>query len=222
MVASAIFTQEENLVELCYLFLLKEYQIKGSMFVLIIDVGTPDCGDTFLPLMHLFLFNFNFWCICKRDFYKLCTFFAVDQIQLQCYQSWSMRLRIEEHWITLDKYSFIFPHQNLQSISFANTSLNFLTGHFRHVTKNRIFKNLNLRKKADRNFCRTFVKNRFRHLKLYSNSQSWLARGCCHMGTSSKTKDLSSHFWDDQPFRFWYVEFHRQRRLKSTKTGISS
>ena len=28
-------------------------------------------------------------------------------------------------------------------------------------------------------------------------------------------------FWDSQPFRFWYVEVHHQRRLKSTRTGIS-
>ena len=38
--------------------------------------------------------------------------------------------------------------------------------------KSRIFKNLNLREKADRNFRRTFLKNRFRHLKLYSNPPS--------------------------------------------------
>ena len=43
---------------------------------------------------------------------------------------------------------------------------------FSHVTKSRIFKNLNLRKKADRNFRGTFLKNRFRHLKLYSNPPS--------------------------------------------------
>ena len=36
--------------------------------------------------------------------------------------------------------------------------------HFSHVTKSRIFKNLNLRKKADRNFRRSLLKNRFRHL----------------------------------------------------------
>ena len=43
------------------------------------------------------------------------------------------------------------------------------------MTKSRIFKNLNLRKKADRNFRRNFLKNRFRHLKLYLNPQAdWL------------------------------------------------
>ena len=49
-----------------------------------------------------------------------------------------------------------------------------LIRHFSQVTKSRILKNLNLRKKADRNFRRTFMKNRFRHLKLYSNPPSWL------------------------------------------------
>ena len=44
--------------------------------------------------------------------------------------------------------------------------------HFNHVTKSRVFKNLDLREKADRNFRRTFLKNRFRHLKLYSNPPS--------------------------------------------------
>ena len=97
-----------------------------------------------------------------------------------------------------------------------------LIRHFNHVTKSRIFKNLNLRKKTDRNFRGTFLKNRFRHLKLYSNPPSWLARSRCHMGTFWKTNDWSSHFWESQPFRLWYVEVQRQRRLKMTKTGISS
>ena len=43
----------------------------------------------------------------------------------------------------------------------------------------------------------------------------------CQMNTLY-AKDWSSHFWKSQPFRFWYVEVHCQRRLKSTKTGISS
>ena len=94
--------------------------------------------------------------------------------------------------------------------------------HFSHMNKNRIFKNLNLRKKADRNFHGIFQKNRFRHLELYLNPPSWLARSRCHMGTFWKTKDWSSHFWESQPFRFWYVDVQHQRRLKSTKTGISS
>ena len=80
----------------------------------------------------------------------------------------------------------------------------------------------NRQQKADRNFCGNFLKNHFRYLKLYSNRPSWLARSRCHMGTFWKTKDWSSHFWEGQPFRFWYVEVHRQRRFKSTKTGISS
>ena len=44
--------------------------------------------------------------------------------------------------------------------------------HFSHATKSRIFKNLNLRKKADLNFRGKFLKNHFRHLKLYSNPPS--------------------------------------------------
>ena len=94
--------------------------------------------------------------------------------------------------------------------------------HFSHVTESRIFKNCNLRKKADRNFRDYFLKNHFRHMRLYSNPTSWLARSCCHMGTSSKTKDWSSRFWEGRFFRVWYVEFHYQRRVESTKTGISS
>ena len=85
------------------------------------------------------------------------------------------------------------------------------------MTKSRILKNLNLRKKADCNFRGTFLKNRFRHLKLYSNPPRWFARSRCHMGTFWKTKDWSSHFWESQPFRFWYMEVHCQRRFKSTK-----
>ena len=100
--------------------------------------------------------------------------------------------------------------------------MNSLIRHSSHVTKSRIFKNLDLRKKADRNFRRTFLKNRLRHLKLYSNLPSWLASSRCHMSTFWKPKDWSSHFWESQPFRCWYVEVHRQRKLKSTKAGISS
>ena len=113
-------------------------------------------------------------------------------------------------------YFNILLHCSFMSLSLQQSR------HFSHVTKSGIFKNLNLRKKTDRNFRGTFLKNRFRHLKLYSNPPSWLARGCCHMGTFWKTKDWSSHFWESQPYRFWYVEFHHQRRLKLTKTGISS
>ena len=94
--------------------------------------------------------------------------------------------------------------------------------HFSHVTKGRIFKNLNLRRKTDRNFPGYFQKNHFRHLKFNSNSPSWLARNCCHMSAFWKTKDWSSHFWEGQTFRFCYVGVHRERRLKSTKTSIST
>ena len=97
-----------------------------------------------------------------------------------------------------------------------------LSRYFSHVTKSRILKNLNLRKKADCNFRRTFLKNCFRHLKLDSNPPSWLARCRCHMGTFWKTKEWGSYFWEGRPFKFWYMEFPCQRRLNSTKTGISS
>ena len=46
--------------------------------------------------------------------------------------------------------------------------------HFSQVTKSRIFKNLNLKKKADHKFRRTFLKNRFRRLKLYIPQADWL------------------------------------------------
>ena len=58
------------------------------------------------------------------------------------------------------------------------------------MNKRLIFKNLNLRKKADCNFHGNFLKNHFRHLKLYSNPPSWLAKSLCHMGT------------------FWKIEAH--------------
>ena len=125
---------------------------------------------------------------------------------------------------------YSFQNNNIQKIFLSVIVyliwINTYIRHFRHVTKTRIFKSLNLSKKADRNFCRTFVKNRFRHPKLYSDpwgmKSCWLARSRGHIGTFWQTKDWSSHVWESQPFRFWYVEFHRQRRLKSTKAGISS
>ena len=79
-----------------------------------------------------------------------------------------------------------------------------------------------LDKKADRNIRGNWLKNHFRHLKLYSHPPSWLSRNGCHMRTFWKTKDLSLPFWESQPFRFWYVEVPRQRTFKSTKTSISS
>ena len=85
-----------------------------------------------------------------------------------------------------------------------------------HVIKSSIFKNLNLRKKTDRNFHDTFLKNHFRNLKLYSDLPSWLARSSSHMATFWKTKYWNSHFWESQSFRFWYVEDHRQKNLHWT------
>ena len=40
--------------------------------------------------------------------------------------------------------------------------------HFSHLIKSRIFKNLNLKRKADRNFRGNLPENHSRHLKLYS------------------------------------------------------
>ena len=59
----------------------------------------------------------------------------------------------------------------------------------------------NLRKKADFNFCGTFLKNRFRHLKLYSNLPSWLARSRCHMGIFWKTERLKFTFLRQPTFQ---------------------
>ena len=101
-------------------------------------------------------------------------------------------------------------------------SLLVLIRHFSHMVKSRIFKNLNLKRKAVRNFRGNLLKSHFRHLNSYSNLRSWLTRGRWHMSNFSKTKGWSSHFWDGQLFRFCYVRVHRQRRLKSMKTGIST
>ena len=92
--------------------------------------------------------------------------------------------------------------------------------HFSHVTKSRIFKNLNLREKADRNFRHAFLKNRFRHVKLYSNLPSWLVRACCHIGTFWKTKDWSLHFSEGQHFRCWLNITHFGWNNISEQTNI--
>ena len=64
-----------------------------------------------------------------------------------------------------------------------------LCRHFSHVTKSRIIKNRNMRKKkANRSFCNTFLENNFKHLKLYSNPPSWLARSRCHVDTFKRQK----------------------------------
>ena len=85
------------------------------------------------------------------------------------------------------------------------------------MTKSRIFKKLNLRRKADRNFRGKFLKNCFRHLKFYSNPPSWMARSRCYMSVFWKTKGWNSHFWEGQPFKFRYVEVHHPKRLNLRK-----
>ena len=63
-------------------------------------------------------------------------------------------------------------------ILILQSKINFLTNlpsvsrHFSHVTKSRIFKNLNLRKKADRNFRCDFLENHFRHVKSFQAFKS--------------------------------------------------
>ena len=89
--------------------------------------------------------------------------------------------------------------------------------HFSHVTKSRIFKNPNLRRKADRNFRGNFPKNHFRHLKFYSKRPSWLDGSRCDMSAIWNTKGWSSHFWQGQSFRFFDMGVHCQRRLNPRK-----
>ena len=91
------------------------------------------------------------------------------------------------------KYTF---NSYIQSTNHINNSVTKIirlvkitvNRHFSHVTKSRVFKNLNSRKKADHNFCDTFLKNRFRHLKLYSNPPRWLARSRCYMAPFERQK----------------------------------
>ena len=94
-------------------------------------------------------------------------------------------------------------------VTFDVKASNAESRHFNHMTKNRIFKILNLRRKANRNFHGTFLKNCFRHLELYSNPPGWLASSHCHMGTFWETKDWSSHFWVCQNLEPWQWEPYR-------------
>ena len=82
--------------------------------------------------------------------------------------------------------------QNSQKNIFRNIFFNKVAGwkpetlrsrHFSHVTKSHIFKNLNLKAKADRKICSNSLENHFRQLKLYSNPPSCLARSRCQMNT---------------------------------------
>ena len=76
---------------------------------------------------------------------------------------------------------------------------------FSRVIKNHIFHRRNL------------LENHLRHLKLYSILTRRLTRSCCHASTLWKTASLSSHFKHGQHFRFFYMRFHLQGRLQSTK-----
>ena len=99
------------------------------------------------------------------------------------------------------------------SLTVTNNRIATIIRQFSHITKSRIFKDLDLRKKVDCNFRGDFWKSHFKHLTLYSNPPGWMGRSCCHMGTLWMTKDWILRFWDSQPFKFWYVKVHRQRRL---------
>ena len=112
-----------------------------------------------------------------------------------------------------------FPYPLIKKRNYLE--LMAVTRYFSHAAKGRIFKNLNLRKKVDCKFRGTFLKNRFRQLKLYSNPPSWLARTGFYMSTFWN-KRLKFTFLRDPTFQVWSVEVRRQRRLKSMKTGISS
>ena len=121
-----------------------------------------------------------------------------------------------------DRFSFILLFEYLAVKCFDNSFLYFWwcyfnirlhcsfmslslqqSRHFSHVTKSGIFKNLNLRKKADRNFRSTFLKNRFRDLKLYSNPSRWLARSRCHMGKDKRKKFILK----DKRLKFTFLTF---------------
>ena len=162
---------------------------------------------------RLAVYNDVLQIINRNDFFATSDTFKVEHLNIYI-SGMLLFSTIKEHRYEAQRYMLWLSRWKLSQIFFFR--------HFSHVTKSRIFKNLNLRKKAHRNFRGTFLKNHFRHLKLYSNPPSWLARNRCHMGNFWKTKDWSSHFRESQAFRYWYVEVHRQRRLKSTKTGISS
>ena len=91
---------------------------------------------------------------------------------------------------------------------------------FSHLTKSRIFKNLHLRKKSRSQLSWHFREKPFQAPKILFKSPRLIGQESLSYG--HLLKDRSSHFWEGHPFRFWYVEVQRQRRLKSTKTGISS
>ena len=90
---------------------------------------------------------------------------------------------------------------------------NCLSRHFCLVTKSRIFKNLNLRRRSNCNVPGKLLQNHFRHLQLWSNPESWLARSCCHLGNFRKTNGWSSHFCQSHFFTFYYERVHYKRRL---------
>ena len=54
---------------------------------------------------------------------------------------------------------------------------------------------------SDLNFLGNYLKNTFRHLKLYSNLPSWLARSRCHMDIFSfERQKIEVHIFKTCPF----------------------
>ena len=92
------------------------------------------------------------------------------------------------------------------------TILDTFIRHFSHVTKSRIFKNLNLTKKADRIFRGIFLKNRFRHLKLYLNPQADCP-GAAVMWAPFEIQKIEVHILREPTFQIWV---HGSSALKKT------
>ena len=128
--------------------------------------------------------------------------FRAKRFKRILFSLWEKRVCINENCFHLD------------ALKIFTLCSSFNEMHCSHETKSRIFKNLNLRKQADHNFGDNFrKKNHFKHLKMYSNTPSWLARSLCHMGTFWKTKDCTLHFWESQTFRFGTWKFTAKEDL---------
>ena len=82
-------------------------------------------------------------------------------------------------WLFWWKYKLNWKVSTLPILEYFNRP-------FSHVTKSRIFKHLNLRRKAYCEFRANLLENHFRYPKLDSNLPSWLASRC-HMATFWKT-----------------------------------
>ena len=68
--------------------------------------------------------------------------------------------------------------------------------HFSHVTKNRIFKNIHLRRKADRNFSRQFAGKPFQAPKIIFKSPKPIGQKALSYGHLFKDRRLKFAFFD--------------------------